>query len=152
MTGGYKTQQKTELMSYLESMKGKHVTVNQIIEYFSEIGVQIGVTTIYRQLNKLVDSGHVKKYFIDEISGSCFEFVDHNCENPVQDHFHLKCENCDQLIHFQCKEVTELQKHVKAEHGFIIDPVRTVFYGICEKCFNAQEKDQILNDPINKQT
>ncbi|HHU53450.1 MAG TPA: transcriptional repressor [Clostridiaceae bacterium] len=140
MTGGYKTQQKTELMSYLEQMKGKHVTVNQIIEHFSEIGVQIGVTTIYRQLNRLVDTGLVKKYFIDEISGSCFEYVDINCKNSDQDHFHLKCEICDQLIHFECQEVMELQNHVKAEHGFIIDPVRTVFYGTCKKCLALKEK------------
>ncbi|HHT24213.1 MAG TPA: transcriptional repressor [Clostridiaceae bacterium] len=140
MTDGYKTQQKTELMSYLETMKGKHVTVNQIIDHFSEIGVQIGVTTIYRQLNKLVDTGHVKKYFIDEISGSCFEFVGKDHEISISDHFHLKCEICDKLIHFECREVLELQKHVKAEHDFTIDPVRTVFYGICKKCLDSKEK------------
>ncbi|NLJ70556.1 MAG: transcriptional repressor [Clostridiaceae bacterium] len=140
MTGGYNTQQKTELISYLEAMKGKHVTVNQIINYFSEIGVKIGVATIYRQLNKLVDSGHVKKYFIDEISGSCFEFVGENHEVTISDYFHLKCEICDQLIHFECKEVRELQNHVKSEHGFIIDPVKTVFYGICKNCFETKVK------------
>lgn len=140
MTGGYKTQQKTELMSYLEEMKGKHVTVNQIIKHFSEIGVQIGVTTIYRQLNKLVDTGKVKKYFIDEISGSCFEFVDENHGISESTHFHLKCEICDKLIHFECREVLELQNHVRDEHDFIIDPVRTVFYGICKQCFDSKEK------------
>ncbi|NLM18989.1 MAG: transcriptional repressor [Clostridiaceae bacterium] len=140
MTSGYKTQQKNELMSYLEMMKGKHVTVNQIVAHFSKIGVQIGVTTIYRQLNKMVDTGHVKKYFIDEVSGSCFEFVGENRENSHGKHFHLKCEICDKLIHFECREILELQNHVRAEHDFIIDPVRTIFYGICKKCFDSREK------------
>ena len=62
MLEGYNTQQKTELISFLKSMQGKHVSVNQIVEHLADIDVQIGLTTIYRQLNKLVEQGFVKKY------------------------------------------------------------------------------------------
>lgn len=141
MTDGYKTQQKTELISYLKSMRGSHVTVNQIVDHFEKIKVKIGLTTIYRQLNKMVEDGYVKKYFIDERAGSCFEFIDKNCDHSNHSHFHLKCETCDRLIHFDCQEVTDLQTHILEEHDFEINPVRTVFYGLCGECSKLRRKE-----------
>ncbi len=130
----YKTNQKKVMLEYLENRAGQHVTANDIKNYFSEINAQIGLTTIYRHLNQLVDDGLVKKFFIDESSGSCFEYVQKECAEHEHEHFHLKCEQCDTLIHFDCHEIEELQKHIQKEHGFTIDPIRTVFYGLCEKC------------------
>ena len=46
----------------------------------------------------------------------------------------MKCEKCGKLLHMDCSEITELNEHLKAEHGFTIDPLRTVFYGICAEC------------------
>ena len=34
----------------------------------------------------------------------------------------------------ECREITELEQHLLAHHGFRIDPTRTVFFGICEDC------------------
>ena len=42
------------------------------------------------------------------------------------------------LIHMHCDELPELQKHILQHHGFAIDPVRTIFYGVCSDC--AKEK------------
>lgn len=150
MLEGYNTQQKIELISFLKSMQGKHVSVNQIVEHFADIDVQIGLTTIYRQLNKLVEQGFVKKYYIDDTAGSCFEYIDPEVTDDTANYFHLKCEECDNLIHFACQEVIELQEHVKAEHGFSIDPVRTVFYGTCAKCIKLKEKQKEKQNDITK--
>jgi Fur family ferric uptake transcriptional regulator len=36
-----------------------------------------------------------------------------------------------------CDEINGFFAHVREEHGFVLDPKRTVFYGICEKCAAA---------------
>ncbi len=136
----YKTNQKKVMLEYLESKSGQHVSANDIKEYFEALDVKIGLTTIYRHLNKMVEEGLVKKFFIDESSGSCFEYVQHECEEHHHDHFHLKCEKCDTLIHFDCHEIEELQHHIQEEHGFTIDPIRTVFYGLCDHCAELRSK------------
>lgn len=130
----YQTRQMKELLSYLESVQGQHVTVNDISEYFKERGIPIGTTTIYRHLEKMIGQGSVVKYIVDEGSSACFEYLGEKkqCGKPVC--YHCKCEKCGRLIHLQCDEVMNLYQHMRTEHGFEMDSLRTVFYGTCEEC------------------
>ena len=48
----YKTKQMTELLTFLKSVQGSHVTVNDTCEYFQTNGIAVG-TTIYRHLEKI---------------------------------------------------------------------------------------------------
>ncbi len=130
----YNSQQRIEMIEFLQSKPGQHVTVNEIANHFSSLQIQIGLTTIYRHLNRMVEKGIVKKFYIDGKQGSCFEYINPRYKKTNDKRFHLKCKNCDQLIHFECEEVKKLQEHIIKEHNFIIDPVRTVFYGICKSC------------------
>lgn len=132
----YKTKQSDLLKSYLKEMQGKHFTAEEVHAHFVSKNISIGIATIYRQLEKLVSDGTVQKYFIDEHSAACFEYSGKEC-NTDEAHFHLKCEVCGSLIHLECEELTELKNHLENEHNFKLNPYRTVFYGICQKC---QEK------------
>ena len=73
----YRTRQITELENYLCSMKGKHVTVSDICKYFKSQGSSIGITTVYRQLDRMVEQGLVAKYVVDGTSSACFEYLGH---------------------------------------------------------------------------
>ena len=129
----YKTKQQDFLISYLHEMKGKHFTAEDVRTHFETKQISIGIATIYRQLEKLVADGTLQKYFIDEHSAACFEYSGENCKAEVP-HFHLKCEQCGNLFHVECDEIQELSEHLKKEHGFAINPFRTVLYGICNAC------------------
>ena len=115
-------------------MKGKHVTVSDICKYFKNQGSSIGITTVYRQLDRMVEQGLVAKYVVDGTSSACFEYLGHDehCHKHVC--FHCKCEKCGKVIHLECEEMTHLGEHMLADHGFQWDFTRTVFYGICEEC------------------
>lgn len=129
----YKTRQHGEIVAFLEQMKGKHVTANDVCCHFEKQGAKIGKATVYRQLDSLVESGVLNKYFIDENSGACFEFID--VENDCHEEcYHCKCEKCGKLIHLACEEIGHLTGHIFEDHGFKINPHRTVFYGVCEAC------------------
>ncbi|WFA08931.1 transcriptional repressor [Tissierella sp. Yu-01] len=130
----YKTKQKEAIRTYMQSLQGEHVTVNQIANHFDTIGQRIGITTIYRYLDKLVEEKKVKKYMIDGVTGACFQYVDER-EHP-QEHFHFKCEGCGELIHFQCESLKHAQVHLLKDHGFNIDTAKVIFYGICNQCSN----------------
>jgi Na/Pi-cotransporter len=97
------------------------------------LGENIGTTTVYRQLERLVDEGCVKKYFMDGSSAAYFEYVDHaDCGHEAC--FHCKCSKCGKLIHLHCHEMEAIQTHIFAHHGFQLDSVKTVLYGVCESC------------------
>ncbi|MDD3393692.1 MAG: transcriptional repressor [Clostridia bacterium] len=134
MKGQYKTKQREELLSYLQTLSGKQITVNHVCDYFKAQGKKIGTTTVYRQLERMVDEGVVNKYIVDSNSPAWFEYIGEqsHCVQPVC--FHCKCEKCGRLIHLHCNELAGIQKHMLEHHSFQINPMRTVFYGICDVC------------------
>lgn len=135
--GRYATRQRGELLAYLETVKGLHFTVQDVCAYFRMQGRPIGLTTLYRQLERMVEDGAVRKYIIDKTSPACFEYVGAKggCPQPVC--FHCLCERCGRLIHMKCEELEGIAAHLKAQHGFSVNPARTVFYGICADCRTA---------------
>ena len=133
----YKTKQQDFLFSYLKEMKGQHFTADDVHAHFESKQISIGIATIYRQLEKLVAEGTLQKYFIDEHSAACFEYSGEDC-NAETPHFHLKCEECGNLFHLECEDLESLSNHLKNEHGFSLNPYRTVLYGTCGNCRNKR--------------
>ena len=122
------------LLSYLTSIPGVHFTAGDVCAFFRSQGSTMGQSTVYRQLESLVEEGIVSKYVIDGTSPACFEYVgteEHAGEGIC---YHCKCEKCGKLIHLNCSELEEFRKHLEAVHGFQMDPFRTVFYGLCGQC------------------
>lgn len=130
----YRTKQREILLHYFESVPGKHVTAADVCEYLKKQDAKIGQSTVYRQLESMVDEGLIKKYIIDGNSPACFEYVDPESHEEGEVCFHCKCEICGKLIHLHCEELEAIQTHILDEHNFRVDPVRTVFYGLCEEC------------------
>ena len=134
----YKTKQMAELLTFLESAKGRHITVNEICKYFKEKDISVGTTTIYRHLEKMVNEGLVAKYVVDGTSSACFEYIGNSDSSVNVSSYHCKCEKCGKLIHLHCSEVESLKEHMIEHHDFQLDPARTVFYGICKECRNRK--------------
>lgn len=131
----YKTKQREALLSYLMTVPGEHVTAADICTHFREQGASIGTATVYRHLESLVDEGLVSKYIIDGASPACFEYLGAEHANGRGELcFHCKCEKCGKLIHLHCGELAGIGTHLAAHHGFVVNPMRTVFYGLCGDC------------------
>ena len=137
----YKTKQGEELLTYLKQHQGKHITVNEISAYFTSVGKPIGTATIYRHLDRMVNDGIVNKFIIDNSCPACYEYLGENSHtNNVC--FHYKCEVCGKLVHLHCDEFKELEKHLFSHHQFELNPMKTVFYGICKDCREKQSAEQ----------
>lgn len=132
--GRYNTKQRDELLDYLKSKVGEHITAADICKSFSTNGLKIGTTTVYRQLEKMVEEGIIKKYIIDSSTAACFEYIDVHSECKENGCTHLKCTKCGRLIHLHCDDLKATEAHILKEHGFKIDMTRTVLYGLCENC------------------
>ncbi|MBQ8181404.1 MAG: transcriptional repressor [Ruminococcus sp.] len=129
---GYNTKQKEKLLSYLISNKDEHTNVAGISAFLAAEGTPVGTATIYRQLDRLVEQGLVRRYAIDGKTGACYQYVDSDA--GCHQHFHLKCKSCGRLIHTDCDHLSEINEHMLQHHGFTVDSSMTVFYGICSDC------------------
>ena len=138
----YQTKLMKQILSYLQTVEGTHVTVADVCCYFKEQGITIGTTTVYRNLEKMVEQGMVAKYNVDGTSSACFEYLgaEEHCHKTSC--FHCKCEKCGKLIHLHCEDVVKLEQHLMDSHGFRMDPCRTVFYGLCEECRSAEDGEK----------
>lgn len=139
----YKTKQMTELLTFLQSVEGSHVTVHDICDYFEAKGIAVGTTTVYRNLEKMVKEGVVAKYVVDGASSACFEYIGNRDREKNAFCYHCKCERCGKLIHLQCNEVENLKQHMIKFHSFEMNALRTVFYGMCSDCRRAQDKNTV---------
>lgn len=140
--GKYRSKYYEQILEYLKSSPGHHFNVSEIHKDLAERGSPIGVTTIYRQLDRMVEAGIVNKYVIDSSSPSCYEYAGREKSEEKDAFYHCRCEICGSLIHLRCEELEGLQNHILEEHHFRIDPLRTVFYGICDDCMNGSEEDE----------
>lgn len=139
MKAKYKTRQREELLAFLASTPGRHFTAADICNHFKEVDIPIGTTTVYRQMEKFVDQGIVKKYIIDGNSPACFEYIGDGQSGDQDRSFHCKCGKCGDVIHLRCRELSAVvEDHLKEHHGFDVDLARTVFYGLCENCMKEK--------------
>ncbi|MDE6781509.1 MAG: transcriptional repressor [Ruminococcus sp.] len=129
---GYKTRQKEKLLDYLVRNKEKHTNVQEISAFLTAEGTPVGTATIYRQLDRLVECGVVRRYNFDGKTGACYQYIED--DNDCHEHFHLKCTLCGKLIHLSCDRLSDINQHIFERHGFQIDPSQTVFYGTCSEC------------------
>jgi Fur family ferric uptake transcriptional regulator len=128
----YQTRQGEQILRYLASLGGSHVTAGGIASYFEGTNPPIGRTTVYRHLERLVDAGRVRRYNLEGEESACYQYIEES--GGCREHFHLKCEKCGVLIHLECGVLDDIAGHVRQEHRFEINPLKTVFYGICKDC------------------
>jgi Fur family ferric uptake transcriptional regulator len=128
----YQTKQHQAILQYIISLAGTHATASQIAEHFASTAQPIGRTTVYRQLDKMVASGQVRRYTTDGISGACYQYAGN--QDGCHAHIQLKCEGCGELQHLECDQLGEIQEHFSSSHSFTVDPLKTVFYGKCGEC------------------
>ena len=86
--------------------------------------------TIYRYLDNLVKEGIIKKNYSEEKSSSCYQYVGKRCK----EHYHLKCNNCGEIIHLDSEIFSSIEKKIIDRYGFKIDNIKTILYGTCNKC------------------
>ena len=121
----YNTKQKDLILDVIKS-KNKEFTVKDIYE---DLDKKVGLTTIYRLIDKLILDGLITKNVSDNIT--YYQYLE-KCEHD--NHFYLKCEKCKEVKHIDCDCINELYDHIKNEHKFNLNKEKIIINGICNKC------------------
>ena len=138
MSVSYMTRQQRAVLECLRSSGRGCCTAAELAEELHRRSQPIGLTTVYRQLEKLEKQGLVHKIVTDE--GACYQFCD--CHQRGVDCFLMKCERCGRVEHVSCDHLGALYDHLYKEHRFRINPQRTLFYGLCEDCAEAEGEEK----------
>lgn len=124
----YSTRSRSVLIDFFEKHRDECFSAKDIIE---SDAVDIGEATVYRLLTKLTQQGVLQKSLSRNGAGSLYQLT---AKADCQDHFHLKCLDCGNIIHMHCHTMHSLEEHIESEHDFTVDNSYTVIYGQCGRC------------------
>lgn len=119
------TPQKELVRQALAAAPG-FVSAQQLHRGLSESGDQVGLATVYRQLNVLAESGEADTVSVE--SGQLFRACD-----PAGHHHHLVCERCGWAaeIHFPDEQWIHEEA---AKQGFEVSRHVLEVFGYCAQC------------------
>ena len=126
----YMTRQQQAVLKCIESCPGGRATAMDLMQMLRQEGQTVGLSTVYRQLEKLVAQGKVHKLLTEE--GACYRYCDGG--ERKRDCFLLRCESCGRVLHADCGQLAALYEHLEQAHHFTIDPRKTVLSGLCDAC------------------
>jgi len=124
---GYKMtpQRRTVIKALFEC--GQFPTAQDILEYAKKINPDMGIDTIYRNLNLLTEMGVLNQINIKSRDVSVFEIVTNH-------HHHLICLNCGKTECLDYCPVVEDSEKIGQENNFKIISHSLEFYGYCSTC------------------
>jgi Fur family transcriptional regulator, ferric uptake regulator len=125
------TRQAEAVAAVLERLPG-FCSAQQIHAELREHGEQVGLTTVYRHLQVLSETGRV-----DAIRDATGETLYRRCRSDAH-HHHLTCRNCGRSVEVEGKAVERWADQVAEQAGFS-DVGHTVeLFGLCPDCRQSQ--------------
>lgn len=122
----YNTKQKDLILNVIKNQKHEFT----IKDIYKELNESVGLTTIYRLVDKLIDENVLDKY----ISRDNITYYQYLKECDEENHFYLKCDRCGNLVHIDCDCVGDLSNHILQKHKFKPNKEHIIINGVCEKC------------------
>lgn len=104
-----------------------HPTAEQIYNMVKEQDEKISRSTVYRNINILLNNGTIRKITISN-KPDRYDFVE-------KLHYHVVCKECGNIYDFYYKfNQIEIARKIKKEIGFITNVDDITITGICNKC------------------
>lgn len=128
----YTTKNKTILLDYLAGNINNSVTAQDVYAYLQNNGLNVSITTIYRNLEKLVQENQLIKYPAYQGDMASYQYIGEN--KHCKEHLHMQCIKCGAILHLDCHFMDEFSKHIMEYHHFDMQCSESIIYGVCEKC------------------
>lgn len=115
------THPRVRILEILESLKGKHVTAEDIYRQLLDHNDDIGLATVYRVLTQFEAAGLVLKHNFE--GGQAVYELDRGSH-----HDHMIDVESGKVIEFTSDEIERLQHEIAAKYGYQIEDHNLVLY------------------------
>jgi len=123
------TPQREIIIHILLNNINKHLSAEEIYDIAKGINPDVGMTTIYRTLDLLVELGVLQKL---EFGDGRTRYELNN--EDMHHHHHLICLKCGEVQEFEQDLLEALEEKISEKKDFVIIDHKLKFYGICSKC------------------
>ena len=125
-TSGRPTRQRRAIAAVMETFDDFR-SAQEIHALLSEQGDQVGLSTVYRTLQALADSGE-----IDSLRTESGESIYRRCSGTH--HHHLVCRSCGATVEVEGPAVEKWTRSVAAAHGYSEVSHTLEIFGTCNAC------------------
>ncbi len=112
------------------SHENQPLSVAEILVSLKKQGILVNKTTVYREMEFLLEKGIISAVFLDEKHTKY--------ELNLGHHHHLVCRDCGNIEEIEMKEIEDLfvliEKKLKKKMKFTNISHNLEFFGLCEKC------------------
>ena len=127
---GYRITLARRKIIKIFSITKRPISANEIITKLKAHGVKVNKTTVYREINFLLEQNVIRRLRIKQDKLYY--------ESSLREHHHLICKRCDSILDIQHAElemsINKLIKEVDIRKGFSIKEHSIEFYGLCNNC------------------
>lgn len=106
----------------------RHLSAEELAESLATNGQRVGIATIYRTIDMLLESGLI----VERNRGEGFRRFEVKRELPH--HEQLLCTACGRVEEFRDAALERTTHRVAESHGFVRERHRLVIYGVCADC------------------
>ncbi|NIP39169.1 MAG: transcriptional repressor [Candidatus Dadabacteria bacterium] len=126
------TPQRIAVFKVIEESK-THLSIEKIHEEVKKVLSNVGLATVYRTLDSLIDLGLIEKVHLED---GC-----HNFTSALSGHRHaVVCKVCDQIVEYEDCPLDGIKDQVSEKTGFEIDSHYLQLFGTCRQC-QAQDNN-----------
>lgn len=126
------TNQRVLVLEALASCPGKHLTAEEIYELVKVDCSEIGLATVYRTIQMLLELHLVDRINLDD--GYVRYEIGNESGTAKHHHHHLICLSCGRVISFEDDLLEELEKKITDKEGFQVVDHEVKLYGYCKEC------------------
>lgn len=128
---GYKlTAQRKVVVNTMIEHQEEHLTVEELYQYIKEEHPEIGLATVYRNIQLLNEMKIVDKLSLNDGYARYELATDTNCHK----HHHLICTQCGKVIEVKEDLMGSIEKVFLESYGFVVEDHQAKFFGICNEC------------------
>ncbi len=129
------TNQRLCVLEVLADNHDRHLAAEDIYELVKEDYPDIGLATIYRTVQLLLEMQLVDRINLDD---GCVRYeigeASFGDAEGKHHHHHLICKTCGKVLPFKDDLLEDLERRIEEETGFHVLDHELKFFGQCEEC------------------
>lgn len=126
------TGQRLLVLETMAEHPGEHLTAEEIFDLARRNYPEIGLATIYRTLQVLVELNVVDKISFDD-GFARYELIE-ELDSERHHHHHAICIGCKTVISLEEDLLEALEQELMENLGFAVTDHEVKLYGYCKKC------------------
>ncbi|NMB02286.1 MAG: transcriptional repressor [Firmicutes bacterium] len=125
------TPQRDAVLDVLIANADEHLSAEEIYNYTKEIHSEIGLATVYRNLELLEKLGIIHRF---EYGDGQSRYEIRLDEGEEHYHHHLICKKCGYIGEFHSDLLEAIERRIDEEKDFQVTDHCLRFFGLCAKC------------------